>query len=111
MMYSIIALLLISSLSNKTMLKINNNKVFYIETNRYNKVVRYLTKELKYDITIFEVKGGFSNQKNKMILCSVKRLDYYKVKTGLLMIDPDIFITITENYELLNENLMVPQNN
>ncbi len=108
MIYSIIALLIISNLSNKTMLGINNNKVFYIETEKYEKVANYLTKELKYDITIFEATGGFTNRNKKLILCSIKTSDYYKVKAGLEMIDPHIFLIITENYELLNENKMVP---
>lgn len=109
MIYSIIALLIISNLSNKTLLGINKNKIFYIETTKYSKIAKYLTQELKYDITIFEAKGGFSNKNKKIILCSIKTIDYYKVKTGLEMIDPNIFVIITENYELLNENLMVPK--
>lgn len=109
MIYSIIALQIISTLSNKTMLRINANKVFYIETTKFKEVKQYLTQDLKYDITIFDVQGGYSNNLKKLILCSVKTNDYYKVKTGLEMIDKDIFIIINENYELLNENKMVPK--
>lgn len=108
MIYSIIALEILSNLSNKTMLNINKNKIFYIETTQYQKVFNYLTKELKYDVTIFDAQGGYSSKSRKLILCSVKAIDYYKVKTGLELIDKDIFVVITENYELLNENKMVP---
>lgn len=110
MIYSIIALLLISNLSNKTLIGINKNKVFYIQTSKPKEIIKYLTKELNYDVTIFNAEGGFSKRKNKLILCSIKTMDYYKVKTALEMIDPQIFITITENYELLNANKMVPKN-
>lgn len=108
-LYSVIALLLISNISNKTIIGMNQNKVFYIQTEQYKKVIAYLTKELHYDVTIFEMQGGFSEKKKKLILCSVKTNDYYKVKTALNYIDRQIFITITENYELLNANLMVPK--
>ena len=108
-LYSVIALLLISNISNKTIIGMNQNKVFYIQTEQYKKVIAYLTKELHYDVTIFEMQGGFSEKKKKLILCSVKTNDYYKVKTALNYIDHQIFITITENYELLNANLMVPK--
>ena len=110
MIYSIISLLLISNLSNKTMLEINKHKVFYIETKKGNEVKKYLTQDLSYDVTIFEAKGGYSNNKTELILCSIKTSDYYKVSTGLKLIDPTSFITITENYEALNENQMVPKN-
>ncbi|MCI8574964.1 MAG: YitT family protein, partial [Bacilli bacterium] len=109
MIYSIIALLLISNLSNKTMLEINKHKVFYIQTKKVKEVKKYLTQDLSYDVTIFESIGGYSNTKNELILCSVKTSDYYKVSTGLKLIDPDSFVTITENYEAMNENKMVPK--
>lgn len=108
MIYSIIALILISIISNKTMLDINKNKVFYIQSKKTKEIKKYLTKDLMYDVTIFESTGGFSNQKKDLILCSIKTSDYYKVSTGLRLIDKDAFITITENYESMNENKMVP---
>lgn len=111
MIYSIIALLIISILSNKTMLELNKNKIFYILTNKPKEIQEYLTKELKYDVTIFDTKGGYSKKKKKLILCSVKTKDYYKVKTAIQWIDKEAFITITENYEIMNENKMVPQTN
>lgn len=110
MIYSIIALILISTLSNKTMLEINNHKVFYIQTKKTKEIKNYLTQELKYDVTIFDSIGGYSNSKSELILCSIKTKDYYKVSTGIQTIDPLAFITITENYESMNENKMVPTN-
>jgi len=109
MIYSIIALILISTISNKTMLGINHNKVFYIQTSKHEEIKNYLMKELNYDVTIFRVEGGYSQKKNKLILCSVKTKDYYKVKTGIELLDPNVFITITENYESMNENKMLLQ--
>lgn len=106
MIYAIISLIIINTLSNKSMLGIGQNKIFYIQTKKVKQVMDYLTKELNYDITIFETKGGFLNKKNKLILCSVKTKDYYKVKTALMYIDPEVFITITENYEERNANRM-----
>ena len=109
MVYSIIALLFISTISNKTMLGIHNNKIFYIQTKKMTQIKRYLIQDLKYDVTIFEGIGGFSQKKKQLILCSVKTSDYYKVKTGIELLDQEALIIITENYELLNENLMVPK--
>ena len=39
----------------------------------------------------------------------MKTKDYYKVKTAIQLIDEEAFITITENYEIMNENKMVSQ--
>ena len=45
MIYSIISLLIISVLSNKTMLELNKNKIFYILTKKSSEIQEYLTKE------------------------------------------------------------------
>ena len=33
--------------------------------------------------------------------------DYYKVKEGIKLIDPKAFISITDNYEVMNNNISI----
>ncbi len=106
--YSIISLIIISILSNRSTLGINTNKLFYIRTDKYQEVKTYLLNDLKYDVTIFDTYGNASNKKSKLIMCSVKQKDYYKVKTAIEMIDKEAFMIITNNYQSQNANRMVP---
>ena len=102
--YSLIAVVLVSTFSNKTMLDLFNHKTFYIRTVKVKEVKDYLINVLKYDITIFDVTGAYKKEKGKMIMAVVKDIDYYKIKNGILTIDEHAFITITNSYETANSN-------
>ena len=104
MAYSVIAAIIINTLSTKTMLDVNDHKTFYIRTNKVDEVKEYLIKGLKYDVTLFDVVGGFKKKQGKMLMTVVKDGEYYKIKNGILEIDPGAFITITNSYETANSN-------
>ena len=64
-------------------------------------------KELHHDLTEYEAVGGFSKKKNKVIMTIIDTKDYFKVKEGIKLIDPDAFISITDNYEVMNKNVKI----
>ncbi len=107
MVYSLIMLVIISVISNKTILELNENKVLYIYTNETDKIKEYLTNSFAYDLTIFNSIGGFSKEKNKLYMCSVSTKDYYAIKEGIIYIDPKAFIIVTNSYEQKNANVLI----
>lgn len=111
MVYSIIVLYLISYMTNKTMIEMNYNKIFYIQTKKLQDIKKFLTKNYSYDLTILETIGGFSNQKGTLLICSVHRKDYYAIKEEILLIDPEVFLTITNTYEQKNANQLIRNTN
>ncbi len=111
MIYSFIMLIIISYISNKTILELNQNKVLYIYTDEANKIKEYLTKSFNYDLTIFNTIGGFSKKRKHLYMCSVSTKDYYAIKEGILYIDPKAFIVVTNAYEQKNANVLIRQNN
>lgn len=104
MVYSLIMIFLTSYISNKTMLELGYNKVMYIYTNHYKEIKKYLTN-FYYDITIFETVSGYSEKKKKLYMCSVSSRNYYEIKEGIKLIDPNAFIVVTNAYELQNANV------
>ena len=111
MIYSFIMLIIISYISNKTILELNQNKVLYIYTDEANKIKEYLTKSFNYDLTIFNTIGGFSKKRKHLYMCSVSTKDYYAIKEGILYIDLKAFIVVTNAYEQKNANVLIRQNN
>ena len=111
MIYSFIMLIIISYISNKTILELNQNKVLYIYTDEANKIKEYLTKSFNYDLTIFNTIGGFSKKRKHLYMCSVSTKDYYAIKEGILYIDPKAFIVVTNAYEQKNANVLIRQSN
>jgi len=106
MIYSLIALILISELSNRTQIGINKNRVLYINSLKTEEIVKYLTKN-NYDITLMDSKGGYTKKKNKIVMSSIHEKDYYKIKEGILIIDPAAFIIVTNAYEQKNANVTI----
>lgn len=106
-MYSLLAIIIMEYLSKRATLGISDSKVFYIITKKDADVRRYIIDELHYELTIFDVKGGFLKMKNKVLMSVIPTKDYYKLREGIKLIDPKAFISITDSYEVINPNKSV----
>ena len=105
--YSVIAIFLINYMSTKSRIGVSNSKTFFIITTKESEVKDYLINELNHDYTEFNVKGGYSNNKNKIIMTVVDTKDYYRLKEGVNLIDPNAFVFIIDNYEAINKNVTI----
>lgn len=102
--YSFVAIMIIKYISTKTKVGINTSKTFFIITSKEQEIKDYIIKELNHDLTEFNVKGGYSNHKNKILMTVIDTKDYYKLKEGIYIIDKEAFISIIDSYEVINKN-------
>ena len=100
MIYALIILIIYSSLVDKILIGISNSKLFFIYTNKVDKVKDYILKELHTGVTLLHGQGGFSKKKNHVLMCVVPNRDYYLFKEIVLEIDPDAFFVINDCYEV-----------
>lgn len=100
MLYALIILYLLSFITDKIMLGISKSKSFYIITSEEEKVKDYIMNELGHGVTIFSVKGGYTKERQKMLMCVIPTREYYKLKEGISEIDKDSFFVITDSYEV-----------
>ena len=100
MFYALIVLYLLSMITDRIMLGISKSKAFYIITDEEDKVKDYIMKELGHGATIIPVKGGYTKEKQKMIMCVIPTREYYKLKEGISNIDKDSFFVIMDAYEV-----------
>lgn len=100
-MYAIILIYLNSIIINKVLLGISNNKAFYIITSEEAQIKDYIIRTLGHSVTVFDVKGGFLNKKNKVVLTVVPSSEYYRVTEGIKIIDKDAFFVVTDAYEVV----------
>lgn len=103
--YTIIAIMIVNYMSTKSKIGISTTKTFYIITTKEKEIKNYLINELNHDYTEFNVKGGYTNNKNKIIMTVVDTKDYYRLKEGINIIDNEAFVFILDNYEVLNRNI------
>lgn len=99
-MYSILSLYIISIMTDKVVLGISNSKAFYIITEHETDVKRFITQYLNHGVTVFDVRGGYTGNNKKMIMCIIPTKEYYLFKEGISNIDPKAFFVVTDSYEV-----------
>lgn len=97
-MYAVIALYISSTITDRVILGVSNNKSFYIITDK-EEVCEFIIQKLHHSVTIINAKGGYSNKNKKLLLCIIPTKEYFLVKEVVLEIDKNAFFLITDSYE------------
>lgn len=99
-LYSIISLYLLSIITDKVVLGISSSKAFYIITEHETAIKKYLIYSLEHNVTVLEGSGGFTGNRQKVIMCIIPTKEYFKVKTEISKIDENAFFVVTDAYEV-----------
>ena len=98
--YSIINMYIISVMTDKVILGISISKTFYIITEKEDEVKKFILDYLSHGITVLEARGGYTNSKQKVIMCTIPTKEYFKAKEGIHAIDKEAFFIVTDAYEV-----------
>lgn len=102
-LYSLMIILISKYMITRTRFGINDSKMFYIITSKENEVKDFIIRFLKYEITVLDVKGGFTKKDKRILLTVIDTKDYFKLKEGIKTIDKSAFIAITDTYDVVNK--------
>jgi len=100
LMYALIVLYIISVMTDKVVLGISDSKAFYIITEKEDEVKEYIMTYLSHGVTIFQAKGGYSKEKQNVLMAVIPTKEYFKLKEGIHEIDHDAFFVVTDAYEV-----------
>ncbi len=99
-MYAIIVLYINSIVVDRVLMGISKNKAMYIITHNEEEVKDYILNDLNHGITTFDVKGGYNNEKRKVLMTVVPNSEYFKVTEGVKSIDKKAFFIVTDSYQV-----------
>ena len=99
-LYAVIYLYIYSIITDKVLLGISGNKAFYIITDKEKEVKEYIIETLKHTVTTFDVKGGFLEDKRKVMLTVIPSREYYRLTEGIKQIDKKAFFVVTDSYQV-----------
>ena len=99
--YSIIVVYVMSIIIDKVMIGISESKTFRIITSNETDVKKFLLSKLSHGVTILNARGGYTGNVVKMIYCVVPTREYFIVKEGILNLDPEAVIMISDVYEVI----------
>ncbi len=100
LMYSLIILYLISTITDKVVLGISDSKAFYIITSKEKEVKDFIINKLQHGVTVFNAKGGYNLEKQDVLMCVIPTREYYRLKEGIKEIDENAFFVVTDSYEV-----------
>ena len=105
-MYAIVVAYLISVATDKILLGISNSKAFYIvvDRNKDDIVNEFLLSLPGVGSTIIDANGGYSNDKQTLILAVAPTKMYFVIKEGLKEIDKNIFYLVCDSYEVSSKD-------
>ena len=105
-MYAIVVAYLISIATDKILLGISNSKAFYIvvDKDKDDIVNDFLLTLPGVGSTIINANGGYSNDKQTLILAVAPTRMYFMIKEGLREIDKNIFYLVCDSYEVSNRD-------
>jgi len=98
---AIILLYVSSTVIDKVMLGVSDNKSFYIMTEKEDDVKKYIIDELKSGVTIFNVKSGKNNDDKSVIMVVIPNYLYHKVTKRVKLIDKNAFFIVTDSYQVV----------
>ena len=105
-MYAVVVAYLISIATDKILLGISNSKAFYIvvDKDKDDMVNDFLVSLPGVGSTIIDASGGYSNDKQTLILAVAPTKMYFAIKEGLKEIDKNIFYLVCDSYEVSSKD-------
>lgn len=100
-MYALISLYIISIITDKVLLGISEDKVFFIVTDKEDEIKDYIVDNLKHTVTVLKGMGGFSNKKNNLLMTVVPTKEYFILKELIQYIDNDAFFVVSDSYQVI----------
>ena len=98
--YSVIIILITSTLVNKILIGISDSKMFFIYSKKYKDIEKFIIEDLNTGVTVFNTEGAFFKIKREMLMVVVPTRDYYRVKDTVLKIDEEAFFVVSDCYEV-----------
>ena len=99
--YSIIVVCVMSVIIDKIMIGISQSKTFQIITSNETDVKKFLLSKLSHGVTVLDGRGGYTGNVLKIIMCVVPTGEYVTVKEGVLALDPNAVILVSDVYEVI----------
>lgn len=109
-MYAIIAVFLVTKVTDGMIEGLKFSKAAYIITTRQDDVADILMRKLDRGVTGIHVKGMYSKEEKVMLFCVVGKKQIVHLKELVSDVDPEAFIIVSDAREVLGEGFIEATN-
>lgn len=89
-----------SKIIDTFLIGISDSKILFINTDKIEEITKYIIEEIESGVSEIKVTSGFKKQKNTILMCVVPTEKYLLLKSQIIQIDNDAFITVMDSYEV-----------
>ena len=79
---------------------ISDSKILFTNKAKIEEITKYIIEEIESGVSEIKVTSGFKKQKNTILMCVVPTEKYLLLKSQIIQIDNDAFITVMDSYEV-----------
>lgn len=98
--YSIMIIVIITTIVDKIIIGISDSKMFFIHSSKLSDIRKYVLETMDTGATIFQTKGGFQKKNREMLMVVVRTRDYYRFKEEILKIDDKVFYIVSDCFDV-----------
>lgn len=98
-MYAIIVMYISTIVTDKVMLGISSNKVFFVTTNKEKEITNFILKHINSGVTMVDT----HQDEKTTLMCAVPTSKYFVFKEGIISIDKNAFWYASDSYQVLGE--------
>ena len=98
--YSIMIIYIITTITDKMMIGVSDSKMFYIHSTKNDEIRKYVLDNLSTGVTLFKTKGGLKKVDREMLMVVVPTRDYYLFRQKILELDKDAFFIVSDCYDV-----------
>lgn len=78
-------------------------KIFFVMSPRNEEIGRRIIKEMDRGVTFLDARGGYSNEKQEMLFCAVRRFEVYRLNRIIREEDSEAFVIVGDAGEISGE--------
>ncbi|MBO5322189.1 MAG: YitT family protein [Clostridia bacterium] len=102
-LYSVVTMFASARVMDSMLYGGDRGKVIYTITSKPDEICKSVSQELSRGITLFDVTGGYTGEKRKMLMCSLRPFEVSLFYSLVEKYDPKAFIIVTEAGEIIGE--------
>lgn len=95
-LYTLISLFIQSTVLDRVLKGFSSKKLLLILTKKENEIINFVINDLHRGVTSLVAEGEYTHDHKKMLYCIVTARQMIELKTVVLSIDPNAFITIVD---------------
>lgn len=99
-LYSMVNTYISSIVLDRVVNGLDSGKQVFIVSVKNEEISKYIIEEMHRGCTLLQGEGAYSHRNMKIIMCVVNRWQIFKLRKGIMNIDPKAFIVISNAYEI-----------